>query len=128
MMIYSNSRVHDNRMLYDEARLYHYTLLLLNCWFRVAFLAVDVEEGNSEALIIVTTYYYTLLQQLLLHCYFIDVDINCWLILPPCCKTRRKMLVFDRPSIFPLTLVLLSWSPLYSLPFHFIQVHNCLAV
>src|SRR3954468_14492617 len=49
----------------------------------------------------VTTYSYTLLQQLLLHCYFIYVDINCWLILPPCCKTHRKMLVFDRPSIFP---------------------------
>src|SRR3954463_14995451 len=29
-------------------------------------------------------------------------------------KTRAKMLVFDRPSIFPLTLVLLSNSPLYS--------------
>src|SRR3954465_13303551 len=27
--------------------------------------------------------------------------IKCWLILPPCCKTRRKMLVFDRPSIIP---------------------------
>src|SRR3954470_8699088 len=50
---------------------------------------------------IITTYYYTLLQQLLLHFYFIPVDINCWLILPPCCKTRGKMLVFDRPSIFP---------------------------
>ena len=47
------------------------------------FLAVDVEGGNSEALIIVTTYYYTLLQQLLLLCYFIYVDINCRLILPP---------------------------------------------
>src|ERR1044072_2197378 len=47
------------------------------------------------------------------------VDINCCLILTSCCKTRRKMLVFDRPSIFPLTLVFLSCSPLYSLPFHF---------
>src|SRR3954468_24152386 len=93
--------------------------ILLNCWFRVVFLAVDVEGGNSEALIIVTTYYYTLLQQLLLHCYFIHVDINCWLILPPSCKTRRKMLVFDRPSIFPLTLVVLSCSPLYILFIHF---------
>src|ERR1041384_5163202 len=45
------------------------------------------------------------------------VDLNCWLILPPCCKTRRKMVVFDRPSIFPLNHVLLSCSPLYSLPF-----------
>src|SRR3954462_15049534 len=26
------------------------------------------------------------------------VDINCWLILPPCCKTHRRMLVFDRLS------------------------------
>src|ERR1043165_3411325 len=72
--------------------------LLLNCWFRVVFLAVDLEGGNSEAFIIVTTYYYTFLQQLLLHCHFIYVDLNCWLILPPCCKTRRKMLVFDRLS------------------------------
>src|SRR3954471_6622994 len=103
-------------MLYAEARSYHYKLLLLNCWFRVVFLAVDVEGGNSEALITVTTYYYTFLQQLLLHCYFIYVDINCWLILTSCCKTRRKMLVFDRPSIFPLTLVFLSCSPLYSIP------------
>src|SRR4051812_46252907 len=31
--------------------------------------------------------------------------LNCWLILLSCCKTRRKMLVFDRPSIFPLILV-----------------------
>src|SRR3954468_3409196 len=97
--------------------------IIINCWFRVVFLAVDVEGGNSEALIIVTTYYYTLLQQLPLHCYFIYVYINCWLILPPCCKTRRKMLVFDRPSIFPLTLVLLSSSPLYSLPFHLMHSH-----
>src|SRR3954469_4788538 len=105
--------------LYAEARSYYWKLLLLNCWFRVVFLAVDVEEGNSEALIIVTTYYYTLLQQLLLHCCFIHVIINYWLILPPCCKTRRKMLVFDRLSTFPLTLVLLSNSPLYNLFIHF---------
>src|SRR4051812_3905992 len=78
---------------------------------------------DSEALIIVTTYYYTLLQQLLLHCYFIHADISCWLFLTSCCKTRRKLLVFDRPSIFPLTLVLLSCSTLYSLPFLLIQVH-----
>src|SRR3954463_13858076 len=24
--------------------------------------------------------------------------MNCWLILPPCCKTRHKMLVLDRIS------------------------------
>src|SRR3954464_4693685 len=59
----------------------------------------DVEGGNSEALLIViTTYYYTMLQQLLLHCYFHFCYINCWLILTPCCKTRRKLLVFDRLS------------------------------
>src|SRR3954469_1883003 len=50
---------------------------------------------------------------MLLYCFI----LNCWLILPPCCKTRRKMLVFDSPSLFPLTLVLLPCSPLYSLPF-----------
>src|SRR3954469_17296389 len=47
------------------------------------------------------------------------VDINCWLLFTPCCKNRQKMLVFDRPSIFPLILVFLSCSPLYSLPFPF---------
>ena len=45
--------------------------------------------------------------------------INYWMILNSCFKTRRKMLVFDRPSIFPLILVFLSCSPLYSLPFPF---------
>ena len=50
----------------------------------------DVEEVNSEALLIITTYYYTLLQQLLLQCYFIYVDINCWLILTSCCKTSSE--------------------------------------
>src|SRR3954466_12430697 len=59
------------RTLYDEARPYHYKLLLLNCWFRVFLPRGDVEGGNSEALLsIVTTYYYTMLQQLLLHCFF----------------------------------------------------------
>src|SRR4051812_22998150 len=48
-----------------------------------------------------TTYYYTMFQQLLLHCYLYCFILNCWLILSPCCKTRRKMLVFDRLSIFP---------------------------
>src|SRR3954462_13761374 len=32
---------------------------------------------------------------------FTHVDINCWLFLFSCSKTRQKMLVFDRPSIFP---------------------------
>src|SRR3954470_4611252 len=49
---------------------------------------------------------------------------NCWLILPPCCKTRRKMLVFDRLSYSLLPLVLLSCSPLYSLPFLLIHLHT----
>jgi hypothetical protein len=40
-------------------------------------------------------------------------------ILILCLKTRVKMLVFDRLSTFPLTLVLLSNSPLYSLFIHF---------
>ena len=75
---------------------------------------------------IYTTYYCTMLQQLLLHCYLYCFLLNCWLILPSCCKTRRKMLVFDRPSIFPLTLVLLSCSPLYSLPLHFDTNTYCL--
>src|SRR3954471_12166296 len=52
--------------------------------------------------------------------------MNCWLILLSCCKTRRKMLVFDRPSLFPLILVLLPCSPLYSLPFHFDTIAYCL--
>src|SRR3954465_13876341 len=99
MMIYSNSRVHGNRTLYAEARLYHYTLLLLNCWLWVFLPRMVVEGGNSEALLsIVTTYYYTMMQQLLLHCYFHFCYINCWLILLSCCKTRVKMLVFDRLS------------------------------
>src|SRR4051812_20070598 len=55
--------------------------------------------------------------------YFI---LNCWLILPSCCKAHRKMLVFDRLSLFPLTLVLLYCSPLYSLPFHFDTIAYCL--
>src|SRR3954464_12393045 len=52
--------------------------------------------------------------------------INCWLILTSCCKTRCKMLVFDKPSIFPLILVFLSCSPLYSPPFHLIKIYKCL--
>src|SRR4051812_48182268 len=56
MIIYSDSHVHGNRMLYAEARLYHYKLLLLNCWFRVCFLARRVEEVISEALIIAMLY------------------------------------------------------------------------
>src|SRR4051812_9899190 len=110
--------VHDrkSRALY---RSYHYKLYLYTCWFWVFFPRGDVEEGISEAWLIYTTYYYTMSQQLLLHCYFFHVIINCWLFLFSCCKARVKMLVFDRPSLFPLTLVLLSCSPLYSLPFHF---------
>src|ERR1041384_7000451 len=46
-----------------------------------------------------------MMQQILLHCYLYCFILNCWLILTSCCKTRWKMLVFDRPSIFPLILV-----------------------
>ena len=66
--------------LYAEARLYHYTLLLLNYWFLVFLPRRDVEGEISEALIIITTYYYTMLQQLLLHFYFM-LYMNCWLFL-----------------------------------------------
>src|SRR3954468_7570606 len=100
-LIYSNSRVLGNRTLYAEVGSYHYKLLLLNCMVPGFLPRWDVEEVISEALIIITNYYYTMLQQLLLHCYFM-LYINCWLILTSCCKTRRKMLVFDRPSFLPL--------------------------
>src|SRR3954470_8638548 len=52
--------------------------------------------------------------------------MNFWLFLFSCCKTRPKMLVFESLSLFPLTLVLLSCSPLYSLPFHFDTIAYCL--
>src|SRR4051812_11252186 len=51
---------------------------------------------------------------------------NLLAILVLCFKTRVKMLVFDRPSTFPLTLVLLSNSPLYSLFLHFDTSAYCL--
>src|SRR3954471_16982164 len=51
-LIYSNSRVHGNRMLYAEARSYHYKLYLYTCWFRVLLPRGDVEGGNSEAWLI----------------------------------------------------------------------------
>src|SRR3954467_15007646 len=52
-----------------------------------------------------TTYYYTMLQQLLLHCYlycFIELLV---VFFSHAARHRRKMLVFDRPSIFHLILV-----------------------
>src|ERR1041385_4267022 len=101
-LIYSNSRVHGNRTLYAEARSYHYELLLLNCMVPGFLPRREVEEGNSEALLllIITSYYYTLLQQLLVHCYFIAL-YKLLAVLILCCKTRQKMLVFDRPSFLP---------------------------
>src|SRR3954469_13987904 len=45
--------------------------------------------------------------------------MNYWLFLSSCCKTCRKMLVFDRPSLFPHTLIFLPCSPLYNLPLPF---------
>src|SRR4051812_11635690 len=79
-----------------------------------------VEEVISEALLIITTYYYTMLLQLLLHCYFMFY-INCWLFLFLCFKTRRKMLVFDRPSFLPLLRISVFQSTIYSLFFPLIQ-------
>ena len=65
-----------------------------------------------------------MLQQLLLHCYFMLCELYELLaILFLCFKNRWKMLVFVRPSIFPLTLVLLPYSPLYSL---FILFDKCI--
>src|SRR3954468_12219524 len=92
-VIYSNSRVHGNRTLYAEARSYHYKLYLYTCWFQVFLPHGDVEGGNSEAWLMYTTYYYTVVQQLLLYCYLYFFLLNCWLSLPSCCKTRRKLLV-----------------------------------
>ena len=57
-------------------------------------------------------------------CYHYYYNINKLLLadLIYCCKTRVKMLVFDRPSFFPL-FWLLQFSPLYTAsPFHF---HTC---
>src|SRR3954466_1128319 len=47
-LIYSNSRVHSNMILYAEAKSYHYKLLLLNCWFRVFFLVGMSREGTRR--------------------------------------------------------------------------------
>ena len=76
----------------------------------------EVEEGISEALIIVNNYNLLLYNAaatsaaLLLMLYVELYKLLAILFL--CFKNRRKMLVFDRPSIFPLTLVFLSYSPL----------------
>src|SRR4051812_41938290 len=78
----------------------------------------DVEGGISEAWLIIQL---TIIQCCNNFCCIVTLLLymNCWLFLFSCCKTRVKMLVFDRPIIFPLTLVLLPCSPLYNLPFHF---------
>src|ERR1043165_2119800 len=75
------------------------------CWFRVLLPRGDVEGGNSEACLIC-------IQLTIIHCcsnfcYIVTFTalLNYWLIFNPCCKTRRKMLVLDRPSIFPLILL-----------------------
>src|SRR3954467_15120571 len=102
-LIYLNSRVHGNRTLYAEAGPYHYKLLLLNCMVPGLLPRREVEEGNSEAFIIVN--YYNLLlynaaatsAALLLYALYELLDI---LFLG--CKTRRKMLVFVRPSFSSL--------------------------
>src|ERR1041385_937597 len=102
-LIYSNSRVHGNRTLYAEAGSYHYKLLLLNCMVPGFLPRMGSRGGELGGIIIINHYnlYYTMLQQLLLHCYFM-LYMNCWLFLFSCCKTRQKMLVFDRPSFLPL--------------------------
>ena len=68
----------------------------------------DVEKG-SRGLLILLLYISLLMQPYKL------------LSIPPplMLQDRLKMLVFDRPSFFPLTLLLLSCSPLYSLFIHF---------
>src|SRR3954463_14547392 len=66
-----------------------------------------------------------MLKQLLLHCYYIHA-IELLVVLFLCCKTRRKMLVFVRPS-FSSLFWFLTFSPLYTAsPFHLIQMHKCL--
>src|SRR4051812_39948261 len=113
-----DSRVHGNRTLYAEARSYHYKLYLLLVGSGFCFLMGMSMEGLGGIVNVYNLLLYkaattfAALLPLLLY-------MNCWLILTACCKTRRKMLVLDRPSIFPLTLVFLSCSPLYSLPFPF---------
>src|SRR3954465_13001047 len=86
-----DSRVHGNRTLSAEARSYHYKPLLLNCWFRVFFLAGMSREGTRR-------HCYVLLQLTIIQCcsnfccivILISVDINCWSILTPCCKTSSE--------------------------------------
>src|SRR3954468_16277545 len=102
-MIYSNSRVHGNRTLYVEARAYYYKLLLLNCWFRFLFLA------GSQGRDLGGIYNCYLIQLIIIQCcsnfcciVITFMLLNYWLILFLCFKTRRKMLVFDRPSFLPL--------------------------
>ena len=63
------------------------TIIILNCCFRDFFLAGNVEEGISRALLIITTYYYSMLHQLMLHCYFMLNCINCWLFSSDAART-----------------------------------------
>src|SRR4051812_17873597 len=100
--------------LYAEAGPYYYKLLLLNCMVPGLLPHREVEEGNSEAFIIIN--YYNLLlynvattsAALLLYALYELLDV---LLL--CCKTRRKMLVFDRPSFLSL-FCFLPCNPLYT--------------
>src|SRR3954466_7091161 len=73
-----------------------------------------------------TTYYYTMLQQLLLHCY-----LYCFIELlgdffPRAARHRRKMLVFDRPSIFPLILVFSILQSTIQPPLSILYMHKSL--
>ena len=73
-------------------------------------------------MLIITTYYYSVLHHLMLHGYYclmlIKLLLNCYVSSPYCCKTRVKMLVFDRLGLPPYPCIA-QLSPLYSLPFHF---------
>src|SRR4051812_9638835 len=87
-------------MLKPDPTTTNYILYLLVPGFASSRGCLGRELGGM--LNIYTTYYYTMLQQLLLHCYLYCFILNFWLFLPPCCKTRRKMLVFNRISYSPL--------------------------
>ena len=90
-------------MLYAEAGSYHYKLLLLKCMVPGFLPRREVEEGNSEAFIVINHYNLllynaaTTFASLLLYALY-----KLLAILFSCRKTRRKMLVFDRPSFLPL--------------------------
>ena len=120
MIIYSDSCVHGNRTLYAEDRSYYYQTVVSG--FSSSLGSRGRDLGG------IANYYNVLLYNaaatsaaLLLYALY-----ELLAILFLCFKTRRKMLVFDRPSFSPL-FWFLNFSPLYTTsPFHLIQVHKCL--